>query len=87
MSHYFYYDLSKIFIGSQNAGLLVTPSISKNRLGSRAFSYWAPLLWNQLSPHCKKLKVGQTQNCNAIYCNQFLSFEPIENVIFFFRQT
>ena len=50
MNHYLYYDLSKIFIGSQNAGLLVTPIISKNRLGSRAFSYWAPLLWNQLSP-------------------------------------
>ena len=50
MNHYLYYDLSKIFIGSQNAGLLLTPSIFKNRLGSRAFSYWAPLLWNQLSP-------------------------------------
>ena len=39
---------------SQNAGLLVTPSISKNRLGGRAFSYRAPLLWNQLSPWVKE---------------------------------
>ncbi len=34
----------------RSLGVIVTPSISKNRLGGRAFSYWAPLLWNQLSP-------------------------------------
>ncbi|WP_438638150.1 hypothetical protein, partial [Paraclostridium dentum] len=33
---------------SQNAGLLVVPRISKVRMGGRAFSYQAPLLWNQL---------------------------------------
>lgn len=33
---------------SQNAGLLVVPRVSKSRLGARAFSYQAPLLWNQL---------------------------------------
>ena len=35
---------------SQNAGLLVVPTVSKARLGGKAFSYRAPLLWNQLSP-------------------------------------
>ncbi len=34
----------------RSLGVIVTPSIFKNRLGGRAFSYWAPLLWNQLSP-------------------------------------
>uniref|UniRef100_A0AAQ5ZSU8 Reverse transcriptase domain-containing protein n=1 Tax=Amphiprion ocellaris TaxID=80972 RepID=A0AAQ5ZSU8_AMPOC len=33
---------------SQTAGLLVVPRISKSRMGGRAFSYQAPLLWNQL---------------------------------------
>ena len=33
---------------SQNAGLLVVPRVSKSSLGGRAFSYRAPLLWNQL---------------------------------------
>ncbi|KAK2872069.1 hypothetical protein Q8A73_024565, partial [Channa argus] len=33
---------------SQNAGLRVVPRISKSRMGGRAFSYQAPLLWNQL---------------------------------------
>ncbi|XP_054860077.1 uncharacterized protein LOC129347328 [Amphiprion ocellaris] len=33
---------------SQTAGLLVVPRISKSRMGSRAFSYQVPLLWNQL---------------------------------------
>ncbi|XP_042341350.1 uncharacterized protein LOC121942262, partial [Plectropomus leopardus] len=33
---------------SENAGLLVVPKISKSRLGTRAFSYHAPLLWNHL---------------------------------------
>ena len=30
------------------AGLLVTPRISKSRMGGRAFSYYAPLLLNHL---------------------------------------
>ncbi|TWW76580.1 hypothetical protein D4764_13G0012420 [Takifugu flavidus] len=34
---------------SQNAGLLVVPRVSTGRMGGRAFSYQAPLLWNQLS--------------------------------------
>ncbi|XP_074496841.1 uncharacterized protein LOC141770891 [Sebastes fasciatus] len=34
---------------SQNAaGLLEVPRVSKSRMGARAFSYQAPLLWNQL---------------------------------------
>ena len=33
---------------SQNAGFLVVPRVSKSRMGARAFSYQAPLLWNQL---------------------------------------
>ncbi|TWW66951.1 hypothetical protein D4764_20G0009830 [Takifugu flavidus] len=32
---------------SQNAGLLVVPRVS-SRMGGRAFSYQAPLLWNRL---------------------------------------
>ncbi|KAK0137188.1 ATP-binding cassette sub-family G member 5 [Merluccius polli] len=33
---------------SLNAGLLVVPIVSKSRTGARAFSYQAPLQWNQL---------------------------------------
>ncbi|XP_056887154.1 uncharacterized protein LOC130524745 [Takifugu flavidus] len=33
---------------SQNAGLLVVPRVFRSRMGGRAFSYQAPLLWNQL---------------------------------------
>ncbi|XP_056913213.1 uncharacterized protein LOC130539113 isoform X2 [Takifugu flavidus] len=33
---------------SQNAGLLVVPRVSRSRTRGRAFSYQAPLLWNQL---------------------------------------
>ena len=33
---------------SQNAGLLIVPRVGKCTLGSRAFSYQAPLLWNNL---------------------------------------
>ena len=33
---------------SQNAGLLEVPRVSKSRMGARAFSYQAPLLWNQI---------------------------------------
>src|SRR4029434_8829313 len=35
-------------IHSQSAGLLVIPRISKPTVGGRAFSYRAPLLWNNL---------------------------------------
>ncbi|TWW54028.1 hypothetical protein D4764_0190130 [Takifugu flavidus] len=39
---------------SQNAGLLVVPRVSRSRMGGRAFSYQAPLLWSQLpvQPPC-----------------------------------
>ncbi|TWW71520.1 putative RNA-directed DNA polymerase from transposon X-element [Takifugu flavidus] len=33
---------------SQNTGLLVVSRVSRSRMGGRAFSYQAPLLWNQL---------------------------------------
>ena len=33
---------------SQHSGLLVVPKVSKSRVGARAFSYQAPLLWNHL---------------------------------------
>jgi len=33
---------------SLNAGLLVVPRVLKSRMRARAFSYQAPLLWNQL---------------------------------------
>uniref|UniRef100_A0A3Q3JNC3 Reverse transcriptase domain-containing protein n=1 Tax=Monopterus albus TaxID=43700 RepID=A0A3Q3JNC3_MONAL len=33
---------------SQSAGLLVVPRVHRSRMGGRAFSYQAPLLWNQL---------------------------------------
>ncbi|XP_074521138.1 uncharacterized protein LOC141786458 [Halichoeres trimaculatus] len=33
---------------SQHAGLLVVPRVSKSSMGGRAFSYQAPLLWNNL---------------------------------------
>lgn len=39
---------------SQNAGLLVTPRVHKATLGRRAFSYQAPLLWNQLPANVKE---------------------------------
>jgi len=35
---------------SLNAGLLVYLIVLKSRIGARAFSYQAPLLWNQLPP-------------------------------------
>ncbi|TWW81780.1 hypothetical protein D4764_01G0015950 [Takifugu flavidus] len=37
----------------QNAGLLVVPRVSRSRMGGRAFSYQAPLLWNQLPVQAK----------------------------------
>ena len=33
---------------SQNSSLLVVPTVSKSRVGARAFSYQAPHLWNHL---------------------------------------
>ena len=39
---------------SKNAGLLVVPRVSKSTMGARAFSYQAPLLWNQL-PVCVRV--------------------------------
>ncbi len=32
----------------KNAGLLKVPRVSKSRMGTRAFSYRASLLWNQI---------------------------------------
>ncbi|TWW64980.1 Retrovirus-related Pol polyprotein [Takifugu flavidus] len=40
---------------SQNAGLLVVPRVSRGRMGGRAFSYSAPLLWNQLPVQTDKI--------------------------------
>ena len=39
---------------SQTAGLLVVPRVSKSRMGGRAFSYQAPLLWNQLPVYVRE---------------------------------
>ncbi|KAJ0022765.1 hypothetical protein NQD34_014899 [Periophthalmus magnuspinnatus] len=39
---------------SQNAGLLVVPRVSKSTVGGRAFSYQAPVLWNQLPADVKQ---------------------------------
>ena len=39
---------------SQTAGLLVAPRVPKSRLRTRAFSYQAPLLWNQLSVYVRE---------------------------------
>ena len=39
---------------SLNAGLLVVPRVLKSRMGARAFSYQAPLLWNQLPPSVRE---------------------------------
>uniref|UniRef100_A0A8K9XV18 Reverse transcriptase domain-containing protein n=1 Tax=Oncorhynchus mykiss TaxID=8022 RepID=A0A8K9XV18_ONCMY len=36
---------------SQDAGLLIVPTISKQTAGGRAFSYRAPFLWNGLPTH------------------------------------
>ena len=41
--------IPKRTLRSQSAGLLVVPRIHKSRLGGRAFSYQAALLWNQLA--------------------------------------
>ena len=40
--------LHNINLRSQNAGLLIVPRVGKCTLGGRAFSYRAPLLWNNL---------------------------------------
>jgi len=39
---------------SLNAGLLLVPRVLKSRMGARAFSYQAPLLWNQLPPSVRE---------------------------------
>lgn len=39
---------------SQDAGLLVIPRVSKSTVGNRAFSYQAPVLWNQLPAQVKE---------------------------------
>ncbi|KAJ0008550.1 hypothetical protein NQD34_015965 [Periophthalmus magnuspinnatus] len=39
---------------SQNSGLLVVPRVSKSTVGGRAFSYQAPVLWNQLPADVKQ---------------------------------
>jgi len=39
---------------SLNAELLVVPRVLKSRTGARAFSYQAPLLWNQLPPSVRE---------------------------------
>lgn len=45
---------------SQNASLLVIPRISKSTVGNRAFSYQAPVLWNQLPVHVKEADTVST---------------------------
>ncbi len=45
---------------SQNAGRLVTPKVSKTTVGCRAFSYQAPVLWNQLPAHVKEADTVST---------------------------
>lgn len=45
---------------SQNAGLLVVPSVSKSTVGGRAFSYQAPVLWNRLPLHVKQAPTVST---------------------------
>ena len=41
-------SLSNAFTSLIDSGLLVVPIVSKSRTGARAFSYQAPLQWNQL---------------------------------------
>ena len=45
---------------SQNAGLLVVPRVSKSTVGARAFSYQAPILWNQLPANIKECDTVST---------------------------
>lgn len=45
---------------SLNAGHLVIPRVSKSTVGNRAFSYQAPVLWNQLPAHVKEADTVST---------------------------
>lgn len=45
---------------SQNAGLLVAPRVCKSTVGARAFSYQAPVLWNQLPTNIKEADTVST---------------------------
>ena len=45
---------------SQNAGLLVVPRVCKSTVGARAFSYQAPVLWNQLPANIKEADTVST---------------------------
>lgn len=45
---------------SQNAGLLLVPRVCKSTVGGRAFSYQAPVLWNQLPFHVKQAPTVST---------------------------
>ncbi|XP_029998146.1 uncharacterized protein LOC115424892, partial [Sphaeramia orbicularis] len=47
-------------LGSQNAGLLVVPRVCKSTVGARAFSYQAPVLWNQLPVNIKEADTVST---------------------------
>ncbi|TWW63268.1 hypothetical protein D4764_03G0002760 [Takifugu flavidus] len=51
---------------SQNAGLLVVPRVSRSRMGGRAFSYQAPLLWNQLPVQAKAAGVRKHDHLNGL---------------------
>ena len=39
---------------SQNAGLLIVPRVGRCTIGGRAFSYQAPLLWNDFSNEIRR---------------------------------
>ncbi|TWW59184.1 hypothetical protein D4764_06G0007140 [Takifugu flavidus] len=51
---------------SQNAGLLVVPRVSRSRMGCRAFSYQAPLLWNQLPVQAKAAGVRKHDHLTGL---------------------
>ncbi|XP_072247498.1 uncharacterized protein [Leuresthes tenuis] len=55
---------------SQTAGLLVVPRVSKSRMGGRAFSYQAPLLWNKLPVNVRE---ADTLSTFKISLKTFLS--------------
>ena len=54
----------------QTAGLLVVPRVSKSRMGGRAFSYQAPLLWNKLPVNVRE---ADTLSTFKIRLKTFLS--------------